>query len=85
MRDDRHGRVWRFAAYVIFSQHFSQLLSDFLLFIIVWVAPWCAIYLVDYFLRRGRYDTQALQDERGGIYFRNGGWNWRLSSLWASG
>ncbi len=66
-----------FAAYVIFSQHFSQLLSDFLLFIIVWVAPWCAIYLVDYFLRRGRYDTQALQDERGGIYFRNGGWNWR--------
>ena len=66
-----------FAAYVIFSQHFSQLLSDFLLFIIVWVAPWCAIYLVDYFLRRGRYDTQALQDEKGGIYFRNGGWNWQ--------
>ena len=66
-----------FAAYVIFSQHFSQLLSDFLLFVIVWVAPWAAIYLVDYFLRRGRYDTQALQDEKGGIYFRNGGWNWR--------
>jgi NCS1 family nucleobase:cation symporter-1 len=66
-----------FAAYVIFSQHFSQLLSDFLLFIIVWVAPWCAIYLVDYFLRRGRYDTQALQDEKGGMYFRNGGWNWQ--------
>ena len=66
-----------FAAYVIFSQHFSQLLSDFLLFIIVWVAPWCAIYLVDYFLRRGRYDTEALQDEKDGIYFRNGGWNWR--------
>ena len=66
-----------FAAYVIFSQHFSQLLSDFLLFVIVWVAPWCAIYLVDYFLRRGRYDTQALQNEKGGIYFRNAGWNWR--------
>ena len=66
-----------FAAYVIFSQHFSQLLSDFLLFVIVWVAPWCAIYLVDYFLRHGRYDTQALQDEKGGIYYRNGGWNWR--------
>ena len=66
-----------FAAYVIFSQHFSQLLSDFLLFVIVWVAPWAAIYLVDYFLRRGRYDTQALQDEKAGIYFRRGGWNWR--------
>ena len=24
------------ASYVIFSQHFSQLLSDFLLFVIVW-------------------------------------------------
>jgi purine-cytosine permease-like protein len=66
-----------FAAYVIFSQHFSQLLSDFLLFVIVWVAPWAAIYLVDYFLRRGRYDTQALQDEKGGSYFRHAGWNWR--------
>ncbi len=66
-----------FAAYVIFSQHFSQLLSDFLLFIIVWVAPWCAIYLVDYYLRHGRYDNEALQDEKTGIYYRNGGLNWQ--------
>ncbi len=66
-----------FAAYVIFSQHFSQLLSDFRLFIIVWVASWCAIYVGDYALRRGRYDSQALQNEKKGIYFRNGGWNWR--------
>jgi NCS1 family nucleobase:cation symporter-1 len=66
-----------FATYVIFSQHFSQLLSDFLLFVIVWVAPWCAIYLVDYYLRRGRYDNEALQDEKAGIYYRDGGLNWR--------
>ena len=71
-----------FATYVIFSQHFSQLLSDFLLFVIVWVAPWCAVYLVDSWLRRGRYDPLALQDEKGGIYFRDNGWNWRaLTSL----
>jgi len=74
-----------FAAYVIFSQHFSQLLSDFLLFIIVWVAPWCAIYLVDYWLRRGRYDSVALQDEKGGLYFRNGGLNWRALVALATG
>jgi NCS1 family nucleobase:cation symporter-1 len=65
-----------FAAYAIFSSRFSQLLADFLLFIIVWVGPWCAIYLVDYLLRRGRYDHGALQDENGGRYYRNGGVHW---------
>jgi NCS1 family nucleobase:cation symporter-1 len=64
------------AAVYIFSSRFSQLLADFLLFIIIWVAPWCAIYLVDYLLRRGRYDAAALQNERGGLYFRQGGVNW---------
>ena len=65
-----------FAAYAIFSTRFSQLLADFLLFIIVWVGPWCAIYLVDYLLRRGRYDHDALLNETGGRYFRNGGVHW---------
>jgi nucleobase:cation symporter-1, NCS1 family len=65
-----------FAAYAIFSSRFSQLLADFLLFIIVWVGPWCAIYLVDYLLRRGRYDNAALQNETGGRYYRNGGIHW---------
>jgi len=64
------------AAYAIFSTRFSQLLADFLLFIIVWVGPWCAIYLVDYLLRRGRYDNAALQNESGGRYYRNGGIHW---------
>jgi len=64
------------AAYAIFSTRFSQLLADFLLFIIVWVGPWCAIYLVDYLLRRGRYDNAALQNETGGRYYRNGGVHW---------
>jgi purine-cytosine permease-like protein len=65
-----------FAAYAIFSTRFSQLLADFLLFIIVWVGPWCAIYLADYVLRRGRYDQDALQNETGGRYYRNGGIHW---------
>ena len=65
-----------FAAYAIFSTRFSQLLADFLLFIIVWVGPWCAIYLIDYLLRRGRYDHDALLNENGGRYYRNGGIHW---------
>jgi nucleobase:cation symporter-1, NCS1 family len=65
-----------FAAYAIFSSKFTTLLADFLLFIIVWLGPWCAIYLIDSWLRRNRYDQAALLDERGGRYFRQGGVHW---------
>jgi len=63
-------------AYAVFSSHFFSLLTDFLLFIIVWLGPWCAIYLVDSWLRRNRYDAESLLNERGGRYFRNGGVHW---------
>jgi nucleobase:cation symporter-1, NCS1 family len=64
------------AAYAIFSSRFYTLLSDFLLFIIVWLAPWCAIYLVDSWLRRDRYDPASLLTPGGGMYYRRGGAHW---------
>jgi NCS1 family nucleobase:cation symporter-1 len=69
------------AAYAVFSSHFYTLLSDFLLFIILWLGPWCGIFLVDSLLRRNRYDTPALLNETGGRYFRgtylrHGGFHW---------
>ncbi len=64
------------ATYAVFSSHFLTLLADFILFIILWLGPWCAIYLVDSYLRRNRFDHDALLDERGGRYFRNGGFHW---------
>src|ERR1700735_3536183 len=64
------------AAYAVFSSNFFGLLASFLLFIILWLGPWCAIYLVDSWLRRNRYDHEALLDERGGRYLRNGGVHW---------
>ena len=64
------------AAYAVFSSDFFNLLTSFLLFIILWLGPWCAIYLVDSWLRRNRYDSQALLNESGGRYFRNGGFHW---------
>jgi purine-cytosine permease-like protein len=64
-----------FAAYAIFSSRFFTLLSDFLLFIIIWLGPWCAIYLVDSWLRKNRYDTEGLLNERG-RYYRRGGVHW---------
>jgi purine-cytosine permease-like protein len=63
-------------AYAIYSSHFAQLLNDFVLFIIVWLGPWFAIYFVDYLLRGKRYDNQALLDERGGTYYRWYGFHW---------
>jgi nucleobase:cation symporter-1, NCS1 family len=65
------------AAYAVFSGHFFTLLSDFLLFIILWLGPWCAIFLVDSWLRRNRYDHDGLLDEsRGSRYFRRDGVYW---------
>lgn len=65
-----------FAAYAVFSSRFFSLLSDFLLFIIVWLGPWFAIYLVDWLLRRRRYQTASLLNDRGGLYYRRGGVHW---------
>ncbi len=61
--------------FVIFSNSFNKALSDFVLFTIVWIAPWCGIFLVDWALRRGRYDPLSLARPRGGMYYRNGGWH----------
>ena len=63
-------------AWAIFSTGFNSFISDFLLFILIWLAPWVTIYLVDYLLRRGRYDSRSLIDTRAGIYLRNGGVHW---------
>lgn len=64
------------AGYAVFSSNFYTLLADFLLFIILWLGPWCAIYLVDSFLRGNRYDHQGLLNERSGRYYRNHGVHW---------
>jgi NCS1 family nucleobase:cation symporter-1 len=65
------------AAYAVFSNDFFGLLTGFLLYIILWLGPWCAIYLVDSYLRHNRYDHDALLNEgSGGRYYRNGGVHW---------
>jgi NCS1 family nucleobase:cation symporter-1 len=64
-------------AFTIFSSGFNSFVTDFVLLMLIWIAPWVAIYLVDYFLRRGRYDSRALLDPRAGIYWRNSGLHWQ--------
>ena len=60
-------------AAAVFSGSFYSFIEDFLLFMIVWIAPWVAIFLVDWLIRRGRYHPASLLGGRRGIYWRNGG------------
>lgn len=60
----------------IFSSSFNRLYTEFLGLLIVWLAPWFAIYAVDWMLRRGRYDAASLVAPQGGRYWRNGGFHW---------
>jgi purine-cytosine permease-like protein len=47
--------------YAVFNAQFSTLLRDFVTIVIVWIAPWCGIFLTDWLLRRARYDPMGLQ------------------------
>jgi nucleobase:cation symporter-1, NCS1 family len=62
--------------FVLFKGNFATDFAGFLLFIVVWLAPWFGILITDYLLRGRRYDNQALQSARDGIYWRNGGIHW---------
>jgi purine-cytosine permease-like protein len=39
---------------------------------VLWIAPWCGIYLADMALRRSRYDVAALFARSGPYWFRRG-------------
>lgn len=60
-------------SFVIFSSSFNAFVGNFLQFMIVWFAPWCAIFVIDFLLRRGRYDTAGLMATSSGLYWRQGG------------
>ena len=61
---------------VLFNGNFYNDLTGFFLYIVVWLAPWFGILMVDYLLRRGRYDAASLVAPRGGLYWRDGGVHW---------
>jgi NCS1 family nucleobase:cation symporter-1 len=61
---------------ITFSSAFNSVITDFLLFMLVWFGPWVAIFLIDFLLRRGRYDSAGLMNTTGGRYWRQGGVHW---------
>lgn len=56
--------------YAIFDATFNTLLKDFADLVIIWIGPWFAIYILDWVMRRYRYDRLALQQTTpGSRYF----------------
>jgi len=63
--------------YAVTSSTFSVYLKDFVDLVIIWIAPWVAIYLVDWAMRKYRYVPMELQKtDKSSIYWANGGINW---------
>jgi nucleobase:cation symporter-1, NCS1 family len=64
-------------ALVVFKGNFYADLSGFLLYIVVWLAPWFGIFIVDYSLRRRQYDPASLIIPHRGMHWRHGGFSWK--------
>jgi purine-cytosine permease-like protein len=63
--------------YAVFDSSFSTYLKDFVDVVIIWIAPWVAIYLVDWAMRKWRYVPGELQRvDRGSLYWSRGGVHW---------
>jgi NCS1 family nucleobase:cation symporter-1 len=63
-------------AVIVFKGNFYSYFAGFLLYIVVWLAPWFGVLMTDYLLRRRRYDSLSLRSARDGLYWRNGGVHW---------
>jgi purine-cytosine permease-like protein len=61
-----------------FQSTFSLYMKEFVGVIILWIAPWLGIYLMDWIMRRYRYNPAELQrTDKDGIYFTGStGINW---------
>lgn len=68
---------------IIGYRSFLSAFENFILFLAYFLIPWTAINLVDfYFVRRERYDIDAIINIDGSIYGR---WNWRALSAYFIG
>jgi purine-cytosine permease-like protein len=63
------------SVYAIFFYDFTTAFTAFLSLMIIWLAPWCAVFLVDGMVRRFRYSASDLLAAKGGRYWFAGGVN----------
>jgi nucleobase:cation symporter-1, NCS1 family len=72
--------------YAVFSSSFSNLLTIFVDGVIVWIAPWMAVFLMDWGLRRWRYVPSELQRlDADGLYWGTSGVRWPAVAAQAIG
>ncbi len=60
----------------VFVYNFMSLYAEWLSLTLILLAPWTAILLIDYLVRRGRYDVEGLHTWGKGPYWYRSGWNW---------
>lgn len=61
----------------LFIYDFSTVFTEFLSLLVILLAPWSGVFVMDYFLRRGNYVSEDLLLARGGSYWYSRGINWR--------
>jgi len=73
------------ACVALFIYDFSTVFTQFLSILVILLAPWSGVFVVDYFLRRGNYVSDDLLLSRGGSYWYSSGIGWRAMAALAVG
>jgi NCS1 family nucleobase:cation symporter-1 len=73
------------SVYAVFVYNFTNSFIEFLSLMVLWIAPWCGIYLVDMVLRKATYNSPDLLRSGGGDYWYAKGWNVRGIAAFAVG
>lgn len=60
----------------LFVYDFSTVFTQFLSLLVILLAPWAGVFVVDYVLRRGTYVSDDLLLRRGGSYGQSKGFGW---------
>jgi purine-cytosine permease-like protein len=73
------------ACYALFVYNFSNSFTEFLGVLVILLAPWSGVFVVDYLLRRGKYTSDDLLTSSGGSYWYSSGIGWRAMAALAVG
>ncbi|MGJ8722509.1 MAG: purine-cytosine permease family protein [Salinibacterium amurskyense] len=74
------------ATIALFAFDFVDFFVEFLSMLIVWTAPWCGIFVVDFAMRKWYYNNlDDLFAKHGGAFWYSNGINWRAVGAWVLG
>ena len=74
------------AVWAVFFHDFYDLLTTYLALMIVWIAPWAGVFIVNLIERRNRYPIRAMyEDASGGAEHAHRGWSYWALASWLIG